>query len=339
MSPQKLTNFRTIRVLMFWLPRLVLCICALLLFGMFVPFWPTELIISFAPQVVFILLSLSLLTIVTYMYSAIRIDNFHTHPRNIRDTIMVIVSFIVLIAVAGIIFNRGMQDGLSMESGQGLRLATFNMLYSNDDTATISAQLKESAVAVAGFQEIMPHELEAIRSSLGFKYSYNTDADMSAYETEIGIISKFPIVRAETMYGYENGGILRAELNVDGKIYSVLVVHLTPPYSFGDFARRGDLMNRLSSVVVNEAHPTFIMGDFNTTVFSPHLNNFMEQTKQRVKMASKRQLPECSWFGYGDGLCMRIDHIFVPNDLNIHDVTIGEYAGSDHRPVIVDVAY
>jgi endonuclease/exonuclease/phosphatase (EEP) superfamily protein YafD len=78
------------------------------------------------------------------------------------------------------------------------------------------------------------------------------------------------------------------------------------------------------------------MGDFNTTVYSPDLQKFSNDTPS-VRNIVARPWPACSWFGYGELACARIDFVFAPAQSVPVALEVGDETSSDHRSVIAEI--
>jgi endonuclease/exonuclease/phosphatase (EEP) superfamily protein YafD len=135
---------------------------------------------------------------------------------------------------------------------------------------------------------------------------------------------------------------MRAEIDVGGRRFALYNVHLLPPrtplYTSEHRLQFADLLDTLQA----ETLPYVVCGDF----------NFPETTSQHaaLKRAGVREAHELAGWGRGatwpiNGVFrylvpgIRIDHVYLSPHLTATRCETGVGRGSDHRPVVVDVAW
>lgn len=232
-----------------------------------------------------------------------------------------------------------MQPGDSQALGETITLGTFNKLYDSENYVRDTDFLLASRIDILSLQEVDEEEVQYVSQLLGHEYTVVTDCGCSAYGTEVAIVSKFPILYAETIYEHDNSVILRSQIEHDyyGEIV-VYTVHMHVPNSPESLRLRGEAFEALTRGIQSELVPVFAMGDFNTTIFSPQMHDFRVAVGESVTGVYERRWPRCSWYGYSEAGCIRIDHIFVPAQARVGSHEIGQENFSDHRPVVVEVA-
>ena len=78
--------------------------------------------------------------------------------------------------------------------------------------------------------------------------------------------------------------------------------------------------------------PLVVVGDFNATPWSPALRTFLDELDLNgLNVAATWPV----WFGFAG---IPIDHALVSENLIITHIETGPNIGSDHRPVMIDVA-
>ncbi|MCP4730179.1 MAG: endonuclease, partial [Roseibacillus sp.] len=82
--------------------------------------------------------------------------------------------------------------------------------------------------------------------------------------------------------------------------------------------------------------PAVILGDFNATVWSPHLREFIKTTSLMDSGRKRGFQPTWRWFN--PFFSIPIDHVFHNAALSCTNRQIGPALGSDHRPVITEFA-
>ena len=169
----------------------------------------------------------------------------------------------------------------------------------------------------------------------GLKYSYFARA-ITEREGEYGngFISRYPIVRAETVIipdpnpreypdgYYETRCVLKAELE-NG--YTVLVTH------FG--LNPDEQRNAVETVLKHiKGEKCILMGDFNVEPDDAVIAPIREKMKDT---ASFFDVPKLSF--PSDKPKIKIDYIFVSPDIEIVSADIPEIVASDHRPHIAEI--
>ena len=311
-------------------------------FSMRVPFWPGELFVSYAPQAVIILAGIGMmyLTIAAWVFIKTGVANYILHiGRSTVYTVSIILSLglILLLSSSRVVVATTFVDEFSANREQ-LTLGSFNKLYNSRNFMSDAQFLLEYQTDIVALQEVTRAEIDLLGDSMGYEYRYVSDCECSANRTELGIVSRHPIVFATTQHYLNNSVISRAEIRLNGqRAITVYNVHLSVPVSAKNYEERATVYDYLAAAIELEPHPTILMGDFNTTVFSPQMQEFMQRTPSLMGVFERRW-PRCSWFAYGEIGCLRIDHIFVPSTAEIKSLNIATDASSDHHPIVVEMA-
>ncbi len=96
-----------------------------------------------------------------------------------------------------------------------------------------------------------------------------------------------------------------------------------------EFAVLADYVSKLQS-------PVIVVGDFNTSIWSPYYQQFVEKTGLRNGRHGFGIQP--SWPTFLPLFYMPIDHCLLSSEFQVLNSRIGENVGSDHLPIITDVA-
>ena len=169
----------------------------------------------------------------------------------------------------------------------------------------------------------------------GLKYSYFARAiTENKGEYGNGFISRYPIVRAETVMipdpdpkeypggYYETRCILKAELE-NG--YTVLVTH----FGLNPDEQRCAVETALKQITDEKC---ILMGDFNVAPTSPLLKPICARMKDTAELFDTPKLSFPS-----DKPKIKIDYIFVSPDTEVVFADIPELVASDHRPHIAEI--
>lgn len=188
-----------------------------------------------------------------------------------------------------------------------------------------------------GETEEFTEQTAVLAKKLGF-YHYFAEAtrlDKGQYPYGVGILSRYPIVAAETVIipdpivrtgkrYYETRCLLKAKIDVAGGL-DVLVTH------FG--LNPDEQVNAVNTVISNlPTEKCVLMGDFNVR---PD-NALLAPIRERLyDTAEKFDEPKGSW--PSDTPRGKIDYIFTTKDLKVLSADIPAIVSSDHRPHIATV--
>ena len=221
---------------------------------------------------------------------------------------------------------------------------TYNVLYSNPHADEIAAVIEAHAPGVVGL-----HELEQPMASL-LEARLQTHYPHRRIESGRGLFSRYPIREyAAFRLGQGEGHWAQdSVLDIDGVLVRVVNVHprapeltvsqllAVPVPILTRYSARGrdeDLLD-LASRVGRIEGPLVVMGDFNLSDQHPQYaaltRNLRDAHRER---------------GWGMGFTFtplpriglstwRIDYVLHSPDLVTLGVEVGEYGGSDHRPVV-----
>lgn len=186
-----------------------------------------------------------------------------------------------------------------------------------------------------GSRDDFEEQVKIVAEKAGYPYYYFAKAIELYGDNPYGngLISKYPIVSAETIqipdpiekedeekYYYETRCILKAQIDVEGKILNVLISHfgLAPD-------EKKNAVDTVMNVLPSEM--TVLMGDFNMPPREEFLSPIKETLKDALKESGKTLE---SW--PSDKPERRIDYIYITKDIGVVDADIPAIVASDHRP-------
>jgi len=233
--------------------------------------------------------------------------------------------------------------------GPTFTVMAYNVLYRNTDADGIAASVEAHAPDFFGLRELEQPMAHVLESRFAGRYPYRR------VEPGCGFFSRYPILRYEAFRLAQGEGQWAQQLvlDIDGHPVNVLSVHpRSPPLRgfrpFGlplgiptGFANQGrdadvrDVLVRLEEV----DSPLIVIGDLNLT------------DQQDLYVSLTRHLRDAHHeSGWGMGFTFtrfprlglplwRIDYVFHSPDLVALSTVVGDYGGSDHRPVIARLAF
>ena len=238
-------------------------------------------------------------------------------------------------------------------SGPTFTVMTQNVFFRNTNTDQILAVIEVNAPDIIGLNEFNATLAQELANQISDDYPY--------YQTEKdhGIFSRYPIENYTTFVMSEGDRGTRlaqqSVLNIDG--HRVTLIHAHPystpfeskkislfgkpsgvPLGFNNQYRDADVNGVLSQMEQVEGS-LIVIGDFNLT---DQQNGYKELT-QNLRDAHK----ESGWgldFTFSRfpqiGVPMwRIDYVFYSPDMTALSTTVGDYGGSDHKPVIAKLGF
>jgi vancomycin resistance protein VanJ len=234
-------------------------------------------------------------------------------------------------------------------AGPAFTVLTHNVLYTNEDADALVASIEAHAPDFFGLRELAGPMAEALESHLAGRYPYHR------VEPGCGFWSRYPILAYEAFHLVEGEGAWAQQfvLDIDGQEVTVLSVHprsppvyslplsdlpAAMPTAFPNQDRDADLGGLLARLEGIEG-PLIVIGDFNAT----DQQSLYAPLARRLRDAYR----ESGWgmgFTYSRwpdvGLALwRIDYVFYTPELVALSARVGDYAGSDHRPVIARLAF
>jgi endonuclease/exonuclease/phosphatase (EEP) superfamily protein YafD len=152
----------------------------------------------------------------------------------------------------------------------------------------------------------------------------------------IALLSRIELERIDLYQvgrGYRSAIVGQFEL--DGQLLSVVGAHPYPPRSAFAAQTRAQQLAELANVVGWQQGEVLLLGDLNTTGWSPHFGDLLAATElSDSRLGFGRQstwpsvMPSC--------LRIAIDHALVSGGIRVHDRRVGPYVGSDHLPIVID---
>ena len=222
------------------------------------------------------------------------------------------------------------------ETGPSLRVMNANVLMVNHDTEGILAEVLAAQPDVLFVQELAPQWAEAFESeplmaALPYRIFIAREDSFG-----IGLYSRLPLIdpKIEDLAGLP---WIRASIVVDGRAIELWNAHTLPPRTL-EYSGIWDGMMAFFVEQAESSQGTVIFsGDLNTT---PAHKWYARLTNTRL-----RESHEACGRGWAttwpNGVFpippLRLDHVFISEDLGCVSVQEGEGRGSDHLPLIVDL--
>lgn len=151
------------------------------------------------------------------------------------------------------------------------------------------------------------------------------------------LLSRFPLEQVEILTLDESTHLaMSGKININGTILSILTLHPPTPMRKHKFDYRNRQFAKAASLIKSEPEPKLLIGDLNTSIWSPYFTELIENSGLQDVRKGKGIYP--SWHSFLP-IFMRIpiDHCLVSETIEVENIELGNFTGSDHYPLIVDL--
>lgn len=153
----------------------------------------------------------------------------------------------------------------------------------------------------------------------------------------IALFSKTPFANANIVHiGIDEVPSVRAEITFGGTTLTILGIHALPPAGKEYSAMRNKQLQAIPAVVKEAGNSVLLLGDLNVTPWSYHFRRLIQESGLRNSARGRGIQP--TWPTTKPPLLIPLDHCLHSPDIYILDRFIGPHVGSDHLPVIIDLA-
>ena len=208
-----------------------------------------------------------------------------------------------------------------------IRILELNLLTRNDKYSQVISLVREVKPNIAVFLEVNRHWRAALET-LQESYPYHISAK------EIMIYSQLPLRHGEINQFSMGKQFIAASVKLNGKELQVVAAHLHNPIRTKGLKMRNQQLVALSEYVTRLTTPVVVVGDLNTTMWSPYYQRFARQAGLRNARYGFGVLP--TWPGFMP--LIPIDHFLASPAIQVVNLRRGADVGSDHLPLIAELA-
>lgn len=227
--------------------------------------------------------------------------------------------------------------------GERLRILTANLYVGNPDPRPFVSLLTSSQPDIVVMQETRPTFAAAVRGS-GL-YPFESGLDLSETDDKI-VFSRYPVRDARQLDDGAGGTVerhaMRLVVETPAGPVTVYAIHPDTPRTEAQWRERNAYFDRLAAAIGAEktGSPVVVAGDWNLPAYSPFFRRFFTATGYRFARPGywlpvtrfATRLARYGFFG------STIDHVAVSPDIRVTNWRRGHDIGSNHLPVIVDLA-
>jgi endonuclease/exonuclease/phosphatase (EEP) superfamily protein YafD len=212
-----------------------------------------------------------------------------------------------------------------------LRILMANLLVDNTDYDALSRLIRRERPDIVGLVEFSPEWRDGL-AGVRSEFPYRVEAP---YGT-LGLAFWFrepPRKTGPPEWLLPTGApFLHAEVDFDGQPRHLWLIHPKTP-----LIRRGaPELPALAGRFASTGGSQIVIGDLNSSEGSPLFADFLKDARLRDTRLGFGRQP--SWPAGFPLFRIAIDHAFVSNDLAVADRRLGPDFGSDHFPLILDLA-
>jgi endonuclease/exonuclease/phosphatase (EEP) superfamily protein YafD len=217
--------------------------------------------------------------------------------------------------------------------GQHLRILHSNVLTSNRRYSDVISLVKAEQPDIAVFVEVSTSWAKEL-SVLSEMFPYYSQQQESE-KFGSAIYSKLPLKNASVKAFSKRRKSLLVDVKFQGKIISLILVHPTVPIKQQSFIDRNKQLAAIGEYAAQVKNPLVVVGDFNTTMWSPFYTNMVKTAKLRNARSGFGILP--TWPTFLPLAYIPIDHFLVSKEIGVLKIRTGRNVGSDHLPLITDL--
>ncbi|WP_413281227.1 endonuclease/exonuclease/phosphatase family protein [Floridanema evergladense] len=227
------------------------------------------------------------------------------------------------------------QSAIAAETTVGqLKVFQSNVLYNNKKYSKVISLVREEKPDIAVFvevSEVWAKELAALKDLLPYSV-----ISQDSYNFGTALFSKFPLEKVSLEQFQGPRKTIVATIKYRGKEVIVMGTHPNYPLQKIGFIHRNSQLQAMADYLVKVNNSVIVMGDFNITMWSPFYKRFIEETKLKNGRFGFGVQP--TWPNFLPLLSIPIDHCFVSENIQVIRSRTGRDVGSDHLPMITDLA-
>jgi len=251
-----------------------------------------------------------------------------------RQWPLAILSLLIVVGAGGYMVRSDALLARAHDCGAvpRLRIATFNVQAGAADLQAFAQFTEERGIHVVVLQE-MTFDASLDAGALYDRYPHRAASSPRWIE----ILSTVPLADVGSYHVFgqsEERRVWQARLSepFEAELY---FLHAQNSRSALLHSVRIGQFQVLDGLLASGDLSAIVAGDMNATVLDPSFAGLLHNTGLRSAIAGRRDSP--SWPSSAGPLGLRIDHV-LQRGFEVCDVTVGPGFGSDHRPVVVELA-
>jgi endonuclease/exonuclease/phosphatase (EEP) superfamily protein YafD len=236
-------------------------------------------------------------------------------------------------------FTRGRAVPASAAHAPHLHLITQNLRFDNGHKDELARQLRSFDADVLLLQEVTPRWWDVLEAN-GVLAKYPARLrQLDQHANGLALLSRRPLL-AKHIWDAGGAPMLSAIIETDRGALRLVDVHPQPPaFVFNDYRRMTSaITDILRDDLLASGVPTLVAGDFNSTPYNKWIHDILGLGLHSAHEDRGRPLATSWPNGLHKFPPLRLDHVMMTGTLVTLSVREGDGVGSDHRPVIADIA-
>lgn len=213
-----------------------------------------------------------------------------------------------------------------------VRIIAFNVDGSNHRYSGLAPLLARLDPDIVGLTELTPAWARAAGRASTTLRPRRLVAQRDVYGMGLLSVDRPRAVRVEH-FPADGPITLIADFEIDRRRLTFVLVHVHTPFAGSVHARE---LGALARARQQLGRRVVICGDFNAVPWSTQLGEFSESTGLRDVFTGS--WPVYSWPSWSSLLRVPLDHCLVSDGISVRSRGFGPSSGSDHFPLIVDLA-
>jgi endonuclease/exonuclease/phosphatase (EEP) superfamily protein YafD len=226
-------------------------------------------------------------------------------------------------------------DTKNSETGADLTVLLANVLSSNTEYERLFDLLEAEEPDIVVLLEVSPDwlvALAALRSEYPYSYAEAHDGNFG-----IALFSRLPISSAHHVdsppFGFPT---INASLTAGEQLLHLVATHPMIPVTGEMYFARNEQLGSLPDLLRKPPGATILIGDLNTAMWEPSYRTLVQATGLKNARRGFGVLP--TWPTFLPFAMIPIDHVLVSEEIGVKAVRTGGGIGSDHLPLIVELA-
>ncbi len=225
-------------------------------------------------------------------------------------------------------------------NAETIRVYFNNINYGTTDFTALTKSIAYNHPQVVGIAELSSEKFEQLETQLpDYPYSFHVPGRS---KLGLAIFSQMPFVDQPSVHFFSDSrfpSIVAAIQDFQTtKKLTIVVIHPPPPLLAEYTQIRNELFNNLAQFAQDQTGPLLVMGDFNSTSWSPAFQTLLanstlidSRNNQGIQPSWPSQLPKF--------LRIPIDHMLTNELLPVTYRETLPSVGSDHLPILADFAW
>lgn len=215
-----------------------------------------------------------------------------------------------------------------------VKIVCINLLSSNREFDSVKAFINSESPDVLVLQEMTELWQMMLEQTLA-AYQYETVIPRTD-NFGIALYSRIDRTSSEvTNIGNSGLPSIEAQFNIGKDSLTILATHPLPPVGKEYFDSRNDQLMALSNFAVSAKNELILIGDLNCSSFSNHFKKLIKNTNLIDTRKGFGILPTWpTWFSLAK---TTLDHCLVSEGITVKSRRVGQFIGSDHLPIIVEL--